>query len=200
MGNEVKCRALVEGVPDEGTALLEADALVFRGTRKLSVPFAKTRSARADDAWLRLGPLALELGPDQAEKWAHAIAHPRSVLEKLGVKAGQTAVLLGALPAEFAEQLKHRGLTVTRRLPKKLPALVFLLVATPKKLNQLPRIADDGALWLIRAKGKDAPVTEHQSRAAGRAAGLVDVKVVSFSETLSAEKYVVPLQRRGIRP
>jgi hypothetical protein len=32
--------------------------------------------------------------------------------------------------------------------------------------------------------------------AAGKAAGLVDVKVVGFSETLSAEKYVIPLAKR----
>ena len=31
--------------------------------------------------------------------------------------------------------------------------------------------------------------------AAGKRAGLVDVKVVSFSETLTAEKFVIPVAR-----
>lgn len=32
--------------------------------------------------------------------------------------------------------------------------------------------------------------------AAGKEAGLVDVKVARFSETLTAEKFVIPVQRR----
>jgi hypothetical protein len=35
-----------------------------------------------------------------------------------------------------------------------------------------------------------------ESMAAGKAAGLVDVKVVSFSETHTAEKFVVPVAKR----
>ncbi len=33
--------------------------------------------------------------------------------------------------------------------------------------------------------------------AAGKRAGLVDVKVVSFSETVTAEKFVIPMARRA---
>ena len=33
--------------------------------------------------------------------------------------------------------------------------------------------------------------------AAGKRAGLVDVKVVSYSDTHSAEKYVIPVARRS---
>ena len=200
MGNELKCRALVEGLPDEGTALLETDELLFRGgKRRVAVRFSKTREAKVGGGWLTLGPLAIELGPKQAERWAQLIRSPKSVLEKLGVKAGQTAVLLGKLPGDFAAQLQGRGLKTSTHLPKQRPELVFLAVITQAQLKKLPAIADDGALWLIREKGKLAPISEHQSRSAGLAAGLVDVKVVSFSETHSAEKYVVPLQRRGIR-
>lgn len=199
MGNESKCNALVDGVPDFGTALLETEELLFRGKQRLAVKFSKTRAARVDDAWLTLGPLSLELGPKQAAVWAQKIRSPRSVLEKLGVKVGQTAVLLGALPDDFAQALEDRGLKTVSRLPKSRPDLVFLGLTRAAQLKKLPAIADQGTLWLIREKGKAAPISEHQSRAAGLAAGLVDVKVVSFSETHSAEKYVVPLQRRGIR-
>ena len=57
-------------------------------------------------------------------------------------------------------------------------------------------LADDGALWLIRQKGKDAAVSESEVRKASRSAGFVDVKGVGFSATHSAEKYVVPLAKR----
>jgi len=35
---------------------------------------------------------------------------------------------------------------------------------------------------------------------AGQDAGLVDVKVVSFSDVLTAEKFVVPVAKRGLHP
>jgi len=39
-------------------------------------------------------------------------------------------------------------------------------------------------------------VTESQVREAAKASGLVDVKVVSFSDRHTAEKLVIPLARR----
>jgi hypothetical protein len=41
-------------------------------------------------------------------------------------------------------------------------------------------------------------VSEKASMAAGKAAGLVDVKVCAFSETHTAEKYVIPRSSRGV--
>ena len=49
---------------------------------------------------------------------------------------------------------------------------------------------------LICLKGKAATVTEAESMTAGKAAGLVDVKVVKFSETHTAEKMVIRVARR----
>jgi len=50
-------------------------------------------------------------------------------------------------------------------------------------------------LWVVRPKGT-ADISDADVIAAGRKAGLVDVKVVRFSETHSAEKLVVPLAKR----
>jgi hypothetical protein len=58
------------------------------------------------------------------------------------------------------------------------------------------RLDPAGALWLVRPKGKDTPVTEGATRAAALAAGLVDVKVAAFSATHTAEKFVIPLAKR----
>jgi hypothetical protein len=52
-----------------------------------------------------------------------------------------------------------------------------------------------GALWTIRPKGRKE-ISEAAVMAAGRAAGLVDVKVVSCSPTHTAEKFVIPLRKR----
>ena len=53
----------------------------------------------------------------------------------------------------------------------------------------------DGALWVIRPKGRPG-ISELAVMRAGQAAGLVDVKVVSFSATHTAEKFVIPLRAR----
>jgi hypothetical protein len=48
---------------------------------------------------------------------------------------------------------------------------------------------------VVRPKGR-TEITEDDVMKAGKAAGLVDVKVVRFSETHTAEKFVIPLSRR----
>jgi hypothetical protein len=53
----------------------------------------------------------------------------------------------------------------------------------------------NGALWIVRPKGRPE-ISERAVMAAGKAAGLVDVKVVSFSATHTAEKFVIPLAKR----
>ena len=52
-----------------------------------------------------------------------------------------------------------------------------------------------GTIWVIRPKGR-REITDGDVISAARAAGLVDVKVVRFSETHSAEKFVIPKDKR----
>src|SRR5271166_858538 len=59
----------------------------------------------------------------------------------------------------------------------------------------IPSLVRNGALWVVYPKGKQE-ITELQVLSAGRAAGLVDVKVVSFSATQTALKFVIPKARR----
>jgi hypothetical protein len=47
----------------------------------------------------------------------------------------------------------------------------------------------DAALWIVRPRGSPL-ITEREVLAAGLEAGLVDVKVVHFSETHSAARFV----------
>ena len=53
----------------------------------------------------------------------------------------------------------------------------------------------NGALWVIRPKGRPE-ISERAVMDAGKAAGLVDVKVISFSDTHTGEKFVIPLAQR----
>jgi hypothetical protein len=200
MGAEQKCRARVRGKADQGLALLETNEVVFRGSQRCTVKLDDVRGqAEVKGEWLMLGDLELQLRA-QAGKWLEKIKHPKSVLDKLGVKPGDLAWLVGDFEASFTRDLMARGLSVGEGVPNKAARLVFFRLHKVRDLEQMTRLASslapDGTLWLIRQKGKDAPVSESQTMAAGKAAGLVDVKVVAFSETLSAEKYVIPVARR----
>ena len=53
----------------------------------------------------------------------------------------------------------------------------------------------DGALWIVRPKGR-REISERAVMQAGKAAGLVDVKVVSLSAIYTAEKFVIPRAAR----
>ena len=65
--------------------------------------------------------------------------------------------------------------------------------------NALARaLSPRGGLWVIRPKGH-AEISEAEVRAAARGAGLVDVKVASFSPTHTADKFVIPAAARGPR-
>jgi hypothetical protein len=50
-------------------------------------------------------------------------------------------------------------------------------------------------IWAITPKGKDG-IAEAAVVAAGKAAGLVDVKVAAFSPTHTAAKFVIPKAQR----
>ncbi len=50
-------------------------------------------------------------------------------------------------------------------------------------------------MWILRPKGRKE-ITEGDTMSAGKRAGLVDVKVVSFSDEYSAEKFVIPVAKR----
>jgi hypothetical protein len=121
-------------------------------------------------------------------------------VEKLGVKNGIDVLLLGIEgDTTFVEELRGAGAKI--RTSGSQPAdMIFATFRHRDDLRRLarlvPRMRANGVLWTLRPKGsKD--LTEAEMMRAGQAAGLVDVKVVSFSDALTAEKFVVPVARRG---
>jgi hypothetical protein len=65
------------------------------------------------------------------------------------------------------------------------------------RLGELMRsIKRNGAVWVVSPKGKGAQVKDVDVMAAAREAGLVDTKVVSFSDTHTALKLVIPVAKR----
>lgn len=121
----------------------------------------------------------------------------RPLLDKLGIRPGMRVAVRGRFAADFLTLLRERGAEVADD-----PAgcdVVLLAAEDRTRLSETARVAavlrTDGALWVVRPRGSSR-LTEHETRAAGLAAGLVDVKVVHFSATHSAMKFVFRVRDR----
>jgi hypothetical protein len=199
MGREARCRVRHGGVDAEAAAQLETDEVVVRAPFRLRVPRSAIRRAAATGDLLTIdydgGPLALELGEREAARWAHDIANPRTLADKLGVKAGQRVRLVGT----DDERLVGQGRRVTRGEAD----VVFLAAGSARDLARIGalrrQIAPDGAIWVIRPKG-DPGITEAMVIAAGRDAALRDVKIARVSDALTGMKFVIPVEQRSSGP
>lgn len=204
MGYDAACTLCFDGASSKGVARLEQKELVFRGDVRLAIPLTEVRSATAENGALtvRFGNrmARLELGAS-APKWAARISNPPSRLDKLGVKPGMRVRAAGVPDPSFVQELERRGavLVPLRSRQSERLDLLFYPAADRGALAQLSKLKEtiqpSGAIWIVRPKGSRA-ITESETMAAGKRAGLVDVKVVSFSETHTAEKFVIPVANR----
>ncbi len=123
----------------------------------------------------------------------------RTRLEKLGVKPEWRASIIAVGDLDFIAELRGAGGEVTvGRVVDGCDAIFFGAIHEQElvRLAALKRsLKPNGALWVIRPKGRPE-ISERAVMDAGKAAGLVDVKVVSFSPTHTAEKFVIPLAKR----
>jgi len=202
MGNELNCSARFGDRESEGKALLETSEILFRGDFRLKIPFSTIKSSKAVDGQLRLqtpdGLAVFHLGA-AAEKWSDRILHPKSRIEKLGVKPGAKVSLLSDFDPEFLDELGKLTKSVSKAKLAANSEWIFFAVDSKGGLGSLSKISKsmEGAmaLWIVYPKGQKH-ITENDVLAAGRKTGLKDVKVVSFSTTHTALKFVIPLANR----
>jgi hypothetical protein len=204
MGAEAICTARFKGKTTKGKARLEMDTLEFRGPEvRLSIPFKHIQKVHARDGALTVdsgrGPISLMLGA-AAEKWAAKIQHPRSRFDKLGVKKDWRVSALGVSDEAFLAELAGAVTELSIGRTLKDSDAIFFGATREAELTRLATLKDslksNGALWVIRPKGLPE-ISERAVMAAGKAAGLVDVKVISFSPTHTAEKFVIPRHARS---
>jgi len=203
MGQEKTCKLLLGKKLTEGKALLESEELIFRGKDlRLKIPFRQMTAIQAKDGWLRLkfsaGAAAFELG-EHAAKWAEKIRNPKSLIDKLGVKPEHRISVLGVRGEEFRRDLQSRTGNVSDGKVAPDSDIIFLGADVPADLDRMGALREslrpNGAIWVIYPKGQKH-ITEAGVFAAGKQAGLVDVKVASFSPTHTALKFVIPVDRR----
>lgn len=202
MGNEATCAVRFGKQQSKGKALLETSEILFRGDFRLKIPFSSIKSAKSVDGELRVqtpeGLAVFELGA-AAAKWCDKILHPKSRVEKLGIKSGAKVSLLGNFDEEFHRELRERNILITNGKTTEDGEWIFFAADLQKHLAQVSKIAKSlkgaAALWIVYPKGRK-DITENDVLAAGRKAGLKDVKVVGFSATHTALKFVIPIARR----
>ncbi len=201
MGNEARCEVRWGRKRSEGKALLESSELRFSGEFKLVIPFREITKLAAKDGELSVtfagGTARFALGA-AAAKWAEKIRNPKTLLDKLGVKPGQTAVVIGIADESFLRDVSRVVETVRSR-PGQDADLIFFGLANASELSRLlamrEALVPAGAIWAMWPKGRPELKEDH-IRAAAIRAGLVDVKVAAFSATHSALKLVIPKARR----
>jgi hypothetical protein len=202
MGQEVVCTARWGGKSVRGKALLETTEILFRGDEPLKIPFSSIRVVAAKCGELHVktgdGLVVFELG-DRAEKWRAKIANPKSVMEKLGVKPGEPVAVFGNLDAEFLKKLKEQKSSVEKSKIVDGVGWILFGADAPEKLGDIKKIAGkmkgSTAMWVVYPKGQKH-IAEMDVIGAGRKAGLKDVKVVGFSATHTALKFVIPVENR----
>jgi hypothetical protein len=126
--------------------------------------------------------------------------YPRSRLEKLGVKETFVISIIDVDDDSFLRELDGRAATIaTGKKPRAKSDMIVFGVTAKTALDRLTAlrasIVPAGAIWVLWPKGRKE-LREDDVRNAAKAQGLVDVKVMSFSEALSALKLVIPVADR----
>ena len=205
MGNEATCVVRFGKQKARGEALLETSELIFRsedGAMRLKLPFGGIKSAAAVDGQLRLegpeGAVTFELGANAA-KWLDKILHPKSRVEKLGVKRDAAVSLIGNFDADFLAELRSVTKNISEGKGVADAEWIFFAVNASKDLSQVAKftkmLKGAAALWIVYPKGQKQ-ITENDVIAAGRKSGLKDIKVVGFSPTHTGLKFVIPAEKR----
>ena len=206
MGNEATCMLKIGKQTTAGKALLETSELIFRpadGSPRVKIPFSSMKSVKAQDGQLRVettnAVISFNVGII-AEKWRDKILHPKSRAEKLGITPSANVSLLGEFDEAFLKELRASAKAISKGKIAGNGELIFLSANLARDLTSAigkaaKAMTGAAALWIVYPKGKKE-ITENDVLTAGRQAGLKDVKVVAFSPTHTALKFVIPIASR----
>ncbi len=197
MGKDAQVQAVFADGPDEGRLQYEPPKLLFRGAQRRVFEGAALAGVAADGADLVLADGSrFTLGEKQAASWADAILNPKGRMEKIGVKPDMRAAVIGVDDPTLSGELADCGAVPVESLANL--DLLFYGADDAEALARIgelvPALAPAGALWVVSKKGKAATIKDTEVMAAAKATGLVDNKVVSFSDTHTALRFV---RRKG---
>jgi hypothetical protein len=124
----------------------------------------------------------------------------RPLLDKLGVKPSSKIAIVNLDNPGFMKLLRERTADIVAGKPRSKCDIVFMGADTSadlRKLDEVKRwIEPNGAIWVVRPKGGRSSLRDTDLIAGGLAAGLVDNKIASFSDTHGAMRFVYRLRDR----
>ncbi|HSS61140.1 MAG TPA: hypothetical protein VLK30_06770 [Candidatus Limnocylindrales bacterium] len=124
----------------------------------------------------------------------------KPLLDKLGVKPGSKVAVVNLDDPQFIKLLRERTRDVVFGKPSAPCDIVFIGATRRGDLQRLKQVKSwiepNGAIWMIRPKGGRSELRDTDLIDAGLAAGLVDNKIASFSETHGAMRFVFRLRDR----
>jgi len=129
----------------------------------------------------------------------------RDVVDKLGIKPGY-AVVFALEAREIDAELRKRILLKTGRAPAEADEAVDVVLAFID--HNIPaievlkrwksRLNPTGGIWLLTAKrGQSGYIDQRELIEAGSEAGVVDNKVCSISDSVSAMRFVIRKRDRA---
>lgn len=128
----------------------------------------------------------------------------RSIVEKLGIKAGQTIVILNA-PQGYEETLGRLPENVTIKTDiKRAEDFIQFFTKSREELEVLfpklkAKLNNSGMLWISWPKASskhETDLNENIVMQIGLANGLVDIKVIAVDDVWSGLKFVYRLKDR----
>jgi hypothetical protein len=124
----------------------------------------------------------------------------RPLLDKLGVKPGSKVAIVNLDDPGFKQRVKERTSNIVTGKPRSKVDLVFMGADDAADLERLREVKEwiepNGAVWVVRLKGGRGALRDTDLIDAGLAAGLVDNKIASFSDTHGAMRFVYRLRDR----
>jgi hypothetical protein len=116
------------------------------------------------------------------------------------VKPGAKVAIVDVDDPGFVALLRQRTTDIVKGKPREPVDLVFMGASNAMDLQRLKQIKQwiepNGAIWVVRPKGGRASIKDIDVIGAGLAAGLVDNKIASFSDTHGAMRLVFRLRDR----
>jgi len=193
LGKEATVTAVFADGADEGRLQYELPKLVFKGRERRVYDAQALAGVRAEGVDLVLADGArFTLDEKRALAWVEAILNPKGRMDKIGVKAGMRAAVMGVNDPALSGELAQRGAVPVTELADL--DLLFYAADSAEDLARIdalvPMLNPTGALWIVSRKGKAATVKDVEVMAAAKAHGLVDNKVVAFSATLTSLRFV----------
>ncbi len=121
-------------------------------------------------------------------------------IDKLGVKPGFRVAVIDVDDELLIGELRARTDQLVIGKPRTRRDVIFYGAESLNALGELEdlrtRIVHTGAIWVVSRKGERRVISDTDVIAAAARLGLVDNKVVSFSDTHTAMRLVIPLALR----